>query len=289
MEQMPGAYFRTTDQRKIAKRCGHGCVICGQLITGYYYTRENAGTRYARVEAAATVLLCTQHWRQLRAGILTQKQLEAAINAPYNLQKSKAVIKPLTAATNSLSVTLGHIMFYVNYDFTHTIESIIHSVNNTSYTYHGGNNLYPLTVDETKLFAINILDKRISFSLMLYNDYNELLLNLNRNIVNYVADNIDCRISGETLTVTQADTELLQLQYNKEEAGLTVNHAHFQLNGVQCVVSDGILLVNGAQLSVTTEELCKPTPFGIVIGAKQEFTPCVTHLEKISRVHTATI
>lgn len=284
LQQM--AHFNPRHQQKIAKKCGHGCVVCGQLIATYHRTGEYADTYISSKGAADAVLLCIQHWQQLQTGALTKEQLEAAVNAPFNLQKNGAVIKPLTSGGNILSVTLGHITLYSNYTYTSTITSIVHAVNNNSFIeYNGGNTLQPLTVDQTGLLAINILDKRIRFSIILYNHFNELLLSLEVNVVKYAANSVDCRITGETLFVTQNDTPLLQLKYDKEAGNATVTYARFQLNGVQCVVQDGTLLINGEKNPITDEELATLASHGIIIGAKQEFTPCVKHLEKLNRVH----
>lgn len=284
VDYAPADYYRTPNRQTIAIKSGAGCILCGQPVCVYHGIDDAASAPGGIPHAGKMVMLCLQHQRQLHTGAITLQQLAAAQEKPFNLQKVNPVVKPLQCSGDKLQVVLGHITLYSNYALSSVTGESVTITNNRTSRYFEGNSIAPLIVDNDKLLEITVLKQQLTFSLLLFDEWNRLLLRVNKNLVSYSADEVDCRIQNGSLSVTQNNQPLLQLQYDAPAGSINVTYARFQLNGVQCVVENGSLHINGERVTVTETELSKPSPFGILIGARPSYTTCIKHLEKVRRV-----
>ena len=76
-------------KRAVRKRCGFGCVICGNAII--HYEHFNPEFEFATEHSAEGIaLLCPNHHEEKKKGLLTNEQIRDFNNAPFAVRKGTA-------------------------------------------------------------------------------------------------------------------------------------------------------------------------------------------------------
>lgn len=97
-------------KRNVRKRCGFGCVICGNPVVDYDHIEEYHIVKEHKEENIT--LLCTQHHREKTAGRLPKDFVIKANNNPYNLKETETGQNKLYYYGNEATIIIGSMNFY---------------------------------------------------------------------------------------------------------------------------------------------------------------------------------
>lgn len=181
-------------KRQVRQRCGFGCVICGFPIYEYEHMEEWAIVK--RHIADEITLLCNNHHRQKTVGLITKEVVKEANKKPFNLIRGSSTPFTLHFKGKEAKIILGENLLTIHRNNLIT-KAIIFLVKNI----------------ETLSFLI--IGENIYFSLKLFDENNNLILNIVNNEIQYKIDIWDISFIGKKLKINQKERKILiEIEFN---------------------------------------------------------------------------
>jgi len=248
-------------QREIRQRCGFGCVVCGLPL--YDYDHLLGWANVYRHVANEITLLCDQHHREKGAGLLTATAVETANQSPHNLRAGASKPYDLHYSGDECEVTIGGNSF---------------SAKDAGY----GTVLLPVSVDDTPLLAFILGDGHLMLNLNLFDEYNQLVLQIKNNQLMQSGSPWDIQFVGHNLVVREAERRIL-VDISFEPPGrILVQRGRFLKNGVEILVRpDRVVIANNGATFAGTR--ARNWPGGVLIGPHDKPMSAIIAMPKVPR------
>lgn len=230
-------------KREVRRRCGFGCVVCGVPLYEYEHLLGWANVR--RHVAKEITLLCDKHHREKTSGLLPLISVTEANSDPFNLRSGASAPYDLHYFGNTCVTDIGSNIF----SFEHFGQAI------TS----------PICIDGNRLVAFTLDDGHLFLNLLLFDEFNSLILHISDNQLLYSASPWDIELIGQTLIVRDAPRKILiEIRFDVPNR-IVISRGRFQCNGVEIVVSPDEVVVTNINLSVSSSFFANCSG-GVVIG-----------------------
>jgi trigger factor len=217
-------------QRAIRQRCGFGCVICGLPL--HEYEHMLGWSNVKRHVADEITLLCDKHHREKTGGLLPLKLVQKADKNPYNLRSFVSRQYDLHYTGDECEVVIGSNRF---------------TTKDTGY----GKLLIPLSIDDTPLIGFILAEGHLLLNLTLFDENNELVLQIKHNQLLYSISPWDIRLVGRNLVIREAARKILVDIVFEVPNRIIIKRGRFLRNGVEVIVTPDYTRVvnNGHQYS----------------------------------------
>lgn len=214
-------------KRIVRQRCGFGCVLCGNPIIDYDHM---FGYQPERGHVAAELtLLCPEHHRDKTHHRLDLATVLAANAGPFNLRNDASGAKRLEFHGGSCAIWLGD--------------------NVSTAQLKDGQAMVAIGVDGIPLVGFGVWQGRLVSMLNLFNEYNELVLQIVENELRYHSLPWDIRFEGNLLTVHEASRKYLLEMELLMPNQIRVRRARILCNGVEIVIQrNGRVVVDNTSL-----------------------------------------
>jgi hypothetical protein len=167
-------------RREVRKRCGFGCIICGQAF--YEYDHLIDWSIVEEHDPNNLTLLCDNHHKAKTNGRMPLTFVQDKNREPYNTLCTSPRSEYLTLVGDKFSVSTGG----------------LETSGNLS---QESDRFFPLVIDGVPIVTIRFEDGRILFSINLYNKDNELVLQVVDNEIITYTSAWDVEIIGNQVTV----------------------------------------------------------------------------------------
>jgi hypothetical protein len=217
-------------RREIRQRCGFGYVICGLPLYEYEHMEEWAIVE--RHVADEITLLCDQHHREKTGGMLPKEDVRQANANPINLQQGASKPYALHFSGVSAEVELGGNWF-------------------TSRVDGDDFQMIPIIVDHTHLIEFTRQDNHLLLSVKLFDERNQLIMEISENQLIYSMFPWDITLVGRTLTIREGQRKIaLEIDFFPPDK-ITISRGRFQLNGIEIIVKPDGVVAPGVMFSRT--------------------------------------
>ena len=273
-------------KRVVRQRCGFGCVICGLPL--YEYDHLVPWTEVREHNPENLVLLCDQHHREKTSGLLPVEAVREANATPYNRRTGVSRPYDLHYSGDSCEADIG------------SNRHVWPSLEDGAFT-------VPLIVDDTPIVLFRAEDGHLLLSVQLFDDRNELLVQIIDNQLVFSAAPWDVEFQGRRLTVRGGPGDIFVRMTFEPPARVVIDRAHIWRNGIELEISPEKLFLtqNRNTISGCTATNCilgiavgDPPPLGgaIVIGsarapfpAQPATEPAVRRLVKVGEQDNAPV
>lgn len=209
-------------QREVRQRCGFGCVVCGLPLYEYEHMMEWAKVR--RHVAEEITLLCDQHHREKTSGLLPKEQVTAHNKNPYNLRDN--IPKPYTLHFSG-----------------HTAKVVLGGNSFTCEDKGPGTVMHALIIDNLPIVSFVLLDGHVLLTLLVFNEYNQVVLHIKNNHLFYATLPWDIQLIGTTLIIREEHRKvLMEIEFSPPNL-ITINRGRFIANGVEVLIRPSNLLI----------------------------------------------
>jgi hypothetical protein len=230
-------------KREVRQRCGFGCVFCGLPLYEYDHVVPWAETH--EHDADNIVLLCDRHHREKSNQLLTIEQVEAANASPANLQHGWSA---------------PYDLHYNGTDCEASIGSNIH----VWPTMHDGLITIPLLIDNTPIVMFRLEDQQLLMTIQLFDEANELLVQVVDNELVFSTDEWDVEFVGKTLTVRSGPRQVFIDITFEPPKRVVITRGRIWRNGIGMTIEPtAIVIGRGNRISGSRATGC---PFGIASG-----------------------
>ena len=255
-------------RRAVRQRCGFGCVICGLPLYEYEHLlgyAELARTRPPEDvhHAEEITLLCDRHHREKTSGLLPIDDVICANQDPFNLRAG--VSKP--------------------YDLHYSGTDCEVVIGNNTFTWHApseGAFFAPLVIDGLPLIAFTLQDNHVLLQLVVFDEFNEPMLTIGENRLNYSTIPWDIEFVGRNLIVREAHRKILIDMVFDVPGRIEISRGRFLRNGVELIIApDMVFLTNtGAGIRGNT---AKGGSIGLGFGTDLPRLGCGFRVSRVPR------
>jgi hypothetical protein len=192
------------------------------------------------------VLLCAQHHREKTSGLLPASVVEAANESPLNLRTGTSHPYDLSYSGSHCEATIGS-----NLHVWPALED--------------GDFTLPLLVDDTPIVLFRAEDHHLLLTVQLFNDQNELVVQIVDNQLVYSAAPWDVEFVGRQLTVRGGPGDIFVRMTFDPPARVEIDRGHIWRNGIELdITPEHLMLVNNHNsMSRCSTVNCR---FGVAIG-----------------------
>jgi hypothetical protein len=245
-------------RRAVRQRCGFGCVICGLPL--YEYEHMAGWANVHRHEAAEITLLCDRHHREKTGGLLPIAAVRAADADPFNRRMGVSAPYALHYAGDECGVVIG----------------------SNSFSASTQSDLAAVMVDGIPLVGFRFEDGHYLLNVLLFNEANELVLQVADNELVYSSQPWDIELVGTRL-ILRAGAGSIFIDINfRPPNGLAIERGRLLCNGAELFVRpEFALLVNNASLIVRNSS--QGGVVGLNIGADPRGLPSAFRFDRIPR------
>jgi hypothetical protein len=231
-------------KRLIRQRCGFGCVICGLPL--YDYDHLVPWAEVQKHDPDNIVLLCAQHHREKTSGLLPLAAVVAAHKDPLNLRTGASHPYDLSYSGSHCEATIG--------SNRHVWPSLA-----------DGDFTVPLLVDDTPIVLFRAEDCHLLLTVQLFNDQNELLVQILDNQLVYSAAPWDVEFVARQLTVRGGPGDIFVRMTFDPPTHVVIDRGRIWRNGVELDIAPEHLMVvnNQNTMSSCSAINCR---FGVGIG-----------------------
>lgn len=248
-------------QREIRQRCGFGCVVCGLPL--YDYDHLLGWANVQRHAAEEITLLCGQHHREKGVGLLPAASVDVANRDPYNLRAGVSKPYNLHYSGDECEVVLGGNTF---------------SAKDGGY----GTVLLPVSVDSTPLLAFILGDGHLMLNLNLFDQYNNLVLQIKNNQLVQTISPWDIQLIGRNLVVREAERKILVDITFEPPGRIIVSRGRFLCNGVEILIRPEKIVVANNGATFTGVQM-RNWPAGVLIGPHQQPVSAIVRMKDVPR------
>lgn len=233
-------------KREVRRRCGFGCVICGAPIYEYDHMKEWSVVK--EHEADDITLLCSNHHTEKTKGLLPTELLRKYDKNPYNIKHGKSASNRLYFYGNYCRFILGGNTFVTeNYGYYPSL-------------------LVPLVIDGEPLFSFTLFKGELFLNAKIYDKDNNLMLVIKNNHLAYSLGNWDVTFIGSTLTLRQAERDILLKLTFETPNTVIVDRGKLYYNGASVLLHKDKLLVGEKENNQFIGSTVKNLPIGFSIG-----------------------
>ncbi|MCE4957725.1 HNH endonuclease signature motif containing protein [Macrococcoides caseolyticum] len=216
-------------QREVRRRCGFGCVICGNPIYDYDHMKGWAEVREHVAEDIT--LLCPKHHREATAKRLPREIVLEANENPYNLKNGKSTSHELFYLGNKCEFLLGG----DSYSYTFECE---------------GSVFIPLMIDGSPVIKFRYENNHLLLSMVLLDKFNIPILLIIDNQLTYSVDVWDIQFVGNKLTLREAHRKILfEIEFYPPNK-VSIVKGNILFNGVKIDINPGIVITGNTHISI---------------------------------------
>lgn len=176
--------------------------------------------------AEEITLLCRQHHGEKTAGLLPVEVVMKADKDPYNHRHGTSAPYELRYSGEECEISIGSNTFVTTYQGYGTVS-------------------VPVMIDGIALVGFILGDGHLLFNVAIFNEFNELAVRIQNNVITYQADNWDVSFVGRNLVVREGPRKIILDVVFDVPNRVTVRKAILRYNGVQVNVNkDEVLLLN---------------------------------------------
>jgi hypothetical protein len=203
-------------KRAVRQRCAFGCVVCGLPL--YEYDHMVPYSEVQEHHAGNIVLLCDRHHAEKTKGLLpVQAVIEASTN-PANARTGESVPYTLHYAKDACKADVGsNVYFWPRLD-----EGLMTA---------------PVIVDDTPLVMFRMQDGHLLLTVQLFDDDNEMLVQILDNELIYSIDPWDIEFQGLRLTVRAKARKIFVRMTFEPPSRVLIDRGHIWRNGVEMELS----------------------------------------------------
>lgn len=213
-------------QREVRKRCGFGCVICGMPLYEYEHMMEWAVVK--RHLPNEITLLCDRHHKEKTNGLLPKEKVFEANEAPYNLRQGVSKPYELYYDGEDAEINIG----------SNILKCVIDAASDV-------NQFAALIIDAIPIVGFIFQDGHLLLNLVVYNEFNQLVLHIKNNRLLYSVDLWDVELRGKVLTIRNGSGVILIEIGFEPPKRINILRGSFMLNGVKVNISNGGIEING--------------------------------------------
>lgn len=211
-------------KREVRQRCGFGCVICGNPIYEYDHVIPYASAK--EHEASNLSLLCDGHHRLKTAGLLPAEVVGEHNANPFNLRGGVSAPFRLYYGATEASMVVG------------TVE-----------TSALGHDAVAVMIDGQPLIGFRFEDGQCLLQLRLFDESNQLVLQVVDNELIYSVAPWDIEFVGNTLTLRTGLGEIFIVIRFKVPGQIYIPRGRLFYNGVEIEIwPDVIAVLNNATI-----------------------------------------
>lgn len=212
--------------------------------------------------AEEITILCDQHHKERTNGLLPIEDVRKADREPFNLRKG--VTKPY-----DLHFTGKH------------AEIVIGSNSFTMYNPGSSTVLAPVIVDGIALIAFVLEDGHLLLNVLLFDEYNNLVLKIANNQLVHSIEPWDIQLVGKRLVIREAHRKLLiEVEFQPPDR-VVINRGRLLCNGVEILVRpNNLLIVNNSMIFAGNKAI--NVPAGFIIGRSPGMN-CIMAIAKLPR------
>jgi trigger factor len=194
---------------------------------------------------------------------LTQQQVETANASPHNRRSGVSKPYDLHFGAQDCTIEVGSNVFTTAYAGYGTV-------------------MVPFVIDGVAVLGFILGDDHLLLNLVLFDEYNKLILQIQNNALIYSVAPWDIELVGKRLRVRErAKSFLLDVVFDPPSK-IAVERARFMLNGVEILVRpDHVLVLNGGALIRGNRG--KGFQFGFVLGTEDPPGACMVRLNNLNR------
>lgn len=247
-------------QREVRQRCGFGCVVCGVVLFEYEHMLGWANVR--RHVAEEITLLCDKHHRERTSGLLSIEAVQKANANPYNL---RAGVSP-------------------PYDmhYTGTVCEAEVGTNKFSFEHRERAFTVPVGVDGVPLLAFTLEDGHLFLNLNLFDEFNNLVMQITNNQLIYSASLWDIQLVGRNLVIRDAPRKILVDITFYVPNRILISRGRFLCNGVELLVTPEYALITNTH-ALFYGNLSSNCAGGIIIGGEDPPFGAVVRITQVPR------
>ncbi len=208
----------------VRQRCGFGCVICGLPL--YEYDHLVPWSEVHEHDADNILLLCDQHHREKTSGLLPVDTVARASKDPRNLRTGESHPYDLYYSGSHCEAVIGSNL--------HVWPSLADEMFTV-----------PLIVDDTPIVLFRAEDGHLLLSVQLFNEKNELLVQIIDNQLVFSAAPWDVEFVGRQLTVRGGPGDIFVRMKFEPPARVAIDKGHIWRNGIELdIAPERLLLAN---------------------------------------------
>lgn len=215
-------------KRVVRQRCGFGCVICGLPL--YEYDHLAPFAEVEEHDPKNLVLLCDRHHREKTSGLLTAEQVATANQTPRNLE---------TGESHPFGMHYEGMEGELEIGGNHFVSAHLSD----------GSPLIAVMVDDTPIVGFSFEDGRLLLMVQLFNEANELLLQIAESELVYSTSPWDVEFVGRRLTVRHDPGDIFVSMILEPPTRVVVDRGRLWRNGVELQISPSALQVGGMTMS----------------------------------------
>ena len=216
-------------QREVRKRCGFGCVICGNPIYDYDHMKEWANVKEHVAEDIT--LLCADHHREVTGKRLPRELVWQSNKNPFNLQQGHSSPKELFFFGNQCEVILGSDVF--KQTFTQEIEQMI-----------------ALMIDGIPIISFIYENEHLLLNLILFDQFNEVILLIEYNQLVYSTKSWDITFKGNKLVFREEHKKVFLEIIFETPNRVRIEKGRILCNGVQIQIESGVVITGTVHISI---------------------------------------
>jgi hypothetical protein len=254
-------------QREVRKRCGFGCVICGLPLYEYDHIWGWADAKEHVAEEIT--LLCDQHHREKTSGLLPVETVTEANNNPHNRRSGVSKPYALHFSGSECEISIGGNRF-------------------TAQDQGYGTLITPIVVDQIPLIAFALGDGHLLLNLLVFDEFNDLVLAIGGNQLQYSTRPWDIQLTGHNLVIREASRKFLIDIFFDPPNGVRLERGRFLLNGVELLIRpDYVAVANlGGRIMGSVGINCQ---VGIVIGPHRQPPRCMMRMHIAASCRNQTV
>lgn len=229
-------------KRAVRQRCGFGCVICGLPL--YEYDHLIAFAEVGEHDPQNLVLLCDSHHREKTSGLLPAEKVVTANQAPRNLETGESHPFGMHYEGREGELRIGGNQFVSGYLST-------------------GSTLVAVMVDDTPIVGFSFEDGRLLLMVQLFNEANELLVQIAESELVYSTSPWDVEFVGRRLTVRHGPGDIFVSMTFEPPTCVVVDRGRLWRNGVELQIAPTGLQIGGLTMSDCGTTGCD---IGVAVG-----------------------
>jgi trigger factor len=248
-------------QREVRQRCGFGCVICGLPL--YEYEHLLGWANVKRHAADEITLLCDKHHREKTAGLLPIDAVREANDSPYN--RREGVSKP--------------------YDLHYSGQDCVTEIGGNAFTTqdHGtGTAIIPVSIDDVPIVAFIMMDGHLLLNLNLFDEFNNLVLQIVHNQLFYSISPWDIQLVGRNLVIREAERNIIIDIVFAVPNRISINRGRFLCNGVELLIQPNYALITNNKVLFSRNIFTNFTG-GLVIGRHTRSFGAAVRIDQVPR------
>ena len=249
-------------EREIRRRCGFGCVMCGNPLYEYHHMKDWSMT-HEHVTDDIT-LLCNMHHTEATNNLVTKEMVEQANRMPHNLKKGVSTPYYLHFSGNDGTIIVGSLSFKTNLIANHFFSAVL--------------------VDMISLIGFQMENGFLLIQLALIDEHNVPVLTIRNNELVYKMDNWDVQFVKNSLIVRRGLGDIMLDIVFRVPDTINIRRGELHANGIRINIYPDKFRIRTRTSDTSFRNSGITAPFvGIIIGKHPPNLNGVFHIEALNR------